>query len=54
MKSPKKRGPNLGVCLYKVQREIDDLQAYLVYHTTPVSKRLTGACLRLLVPRFAG
>jgi hypothetical protein len=50
----KPRTPNLSVCLYQVQREIDDLQAYLVYLTTPTQRRITGACARLLVPRFTG
>jgi hypothetical protein len=50
----KPRTPNLSVCLYQVQREIDDLQAYLVYRTTPTQRRITGACARLLVPRFTG
>jgi hypothetical protein len=50
----KPRTPNLSVCLYQLQREIDDLQAYLVYRTSPAQHRVTGACARLLVPRFAG
>ena len=46
--------PQLAACLAQVQREIDDLQAYLSYRTPPHRDRVTGACLRLLQPRFKG
>ncbi len=46
--------PGLSACLVEVQREIDDLQAYLAYRTPPRRDRVQGACQRLLRPRFHG
>jgi hypothetical protein len=46
--------PGLARCLTQVQREIDDLQAYLAFRTPPHRHRVTGACRTLLTPRFAG
>ena len=46
--------PALTACLAQIQREIDDLQAYLAYRTPPRRDRVSGACLRLLQPRFKG
>ena len=46
--------PGLSACLVEVQREIDDLQAYLAYRTPPRRDRIQGACRRLLQPRFHG
>ena len=46
--------PGLSACLVEVQREIDDLQAYLAYRTPPRRDRIQGACRRLLEPRFHG
>jgi hypothetical protein len=45
--------PGLSNCLKQVQREIDDLQAYLAYRTPPRRNRVAGACRTLLTPRFA-
>jgi hypothetical protein len=42
----------LGVCMSQVQREIDDLQAFLAYRTPPRRDRVSGACRTLLKPRF--
>ncbi len=47
-----KAQPQLAPCLTQLQREIDDLQAYLAYGTTPRLDRVSGGCLRLLKPRF--
>lgn len=44
--------PGLANCLKQVQREIDDLQAYLAFHTPPRRDRVSGTCRTLLVPRF--
>jgi len=46
--------PLLATCLTQVQREVDDLQAYLAYGTRPRRDRVSGPCLRLLNPRFRG
>jgi len=43
----------LGVCMTQVQREIDDLQAFLAYRTPPRRDRVSGSCRTLLTPRFA-
>lgn len=54
-RTPQSRAqPELAACLTQVQREIDDLQAYLAYRTPPRRDRVSGACLRLLQPRFKG
>jgi hypothetical protein len=55
-KSAPKAGSDsqLSTCLAQVQRQIDDLQAYLAYRTPPRRDRVSGACLRLLQPRFKG
>ncbi len=42
----------LSTCLTQMQREIDDLQAYLAYRTPPRRDRVSGACATLLKPRF--
>jgi hypothetical protein len=36
----------------QVQREIDDLQAFLAYRTPPRRDRVSGPCRTLLKPRF--
>jgi hypothetical protein len=43
----------LGACMTQVQREIDDLQAFLAYRTPPRRDRVSGSCRTLLTPRFA-
>jgi cob(I)alamin adenosyltransferase len=54
-KAPKSQAqPRLAACLQQLQRQIDDLQAYLAYRTPPRRDRVSGACLRLLQPRFKG
>jgi hypothetical protein len=52
--APAKTGTDqkLGVCLTQVQREIDDLQAFLAYRTPPRRDRVSGSCRALLSPRF--
>lgn len=45
--------PAFAACLTQMQREIDDLQAYLAYRTPPRRDRVSGACKSLLKPRFA-
>ena len=45
--------PGLAHCLTQVQREIDDLQAYLAFRTPPRRDRVSGTCRTLLTPRFA-
>jgi hypothetical protein len=42
----------LGSCLGQIQRQIDDLQAYLAYGTAPRRDRVSGGCVSLLQPRF--
>jgi hypothetical protein len=42
----------LGACMTQVQREIDDLQAFLAYRTPPRRDRVSGPCRTLLKPRF--
>jgi hypothetical protein len=44
--------PGLATCLSEVQREIDDLQAFLAYRTPPHRNRVHGSCATLLKPRF--
>jgi hypothetical protein len=44
----------LAACLTQIQREVDDLQAYLAYRTPPRRDRVSGSCLTLLRPRFKG
>ncbi len=48
----KPQNKGLSTCLVEVQREIDDLQAYLAYGTSPRRDRVSGACAKLLQPRF--
>lgn len=48
------RDTGLAACLVQVQREVDDLQAYLAYRTPPRRDRVSGSCLALLQPRFKG
>lgn len=43
---------NLGRCLSQMQRELDDLYAYLAYRVRPHRGRVTGSCATLLKPRF--
>ena len=47
-----KQARRLSVCLTQVQREVDDLQAYLAYRTPPRRDRVTGTCRAMLLPRF--
>ena len=47
-----KASRKLSLCLTQVQREIDDLQAYLAYRTPPRRDRVSGSCRTLLRPRF--
>jgi hypothetical protein len=49
-----KANKRLSTCLTQMQREIDDLQAYLAYRTPPRRDRVSGTCRALLTPRFAG
>jgi hypothetical protein len=53
-KTQTKSDPQLATCLTQLQREVDDLQAYLAYRTPPRRDRVSGACLTLLQPRFKG
>jgi hypothetical protein len=49
---PVTRTQRLESCIVQLQDEVDDLQAYLSYGTTPRASRVSGACLNLLRPRF--
>lgn len=42
----------LARCLGQVQRQVDDLQAYLALGTSPRRDRVSGGCVSLLQPRF--
>lgn len=46
--------PGLARCLVQMQREIDDVEAYLATRTPPRRGRVTGACKTLLTPRYGG
>ena len=50
--APRPAQPALATCLTQVQREIDDLWAYLAYRTSPHRNRVSGTCRTLLKPRF--
>ena len=39
-------------CLFQMQKEIDDLEAYLALRTPLIRHRVTGACAQMLQPRF--
>jgi hypothetical protein len=42
-----------GTCLFQVQKQLDDIQAYALTRSA-LKKRVSGACLGLLQPRYAG
>ena len=40
-------------CLFQVQRQLDDIQGYYTTRT-PLRKRVSGPCLKILQPRYGG
>jgi prefoldin subunit 5 len=43
----------LTTCLYQVQKQLDDIQAFGLTRSA-LKKRVSGACLGILQPRYAG